>query len=216
MERPILFNTPMIQSILDGRKTQTRRTGALDEINKNPESWKAGYTGIYWTDNRGRHENAFWVMFINDMTGDRLSIKCPYGFPGHAGNDDPADVLWVRETWNKFEDPITRKDIYLYREKHIRFKRPSAFEWKWKPSIHMPREACRIKLLVKDIRVERLHDISENDAKKEGIVLVPGIGSDINSAWKMSFGVSWQSNYSNWNLNPWVWVIEFEVIIPKK
>jgi hypothetical protein len=171
---PILFSTPMVQAIIDGRKTQTRRV-------------------------------------VKDKAGD---VKCPYGKEG--------DVLWVRETWAELPNPDCFGK-YLY-------KSMGDTAEKWKPSIFMPKEACRIFLRVKSVRVERLQDISEDDAKEEGVeswinerlaskpVLYKNYEGD-SAAWYCSKAVTsfetlWQSinGVDSWEANPYVWVIEFERI----
>jgi hypothetical protein len=135
-------------------------------------------------------------------------INCPYGKPG--------DRLWVRETWA---------------EKHEGFAyKASAPEacWenaKWKPSIHMPRIASRITLEITNIRIERLQDITEEDAIREGVEMLPGYNlkfyKNYNSNsqhWletaKHSFQSLWQSINGplSWDKNPFVWVVEFKVL----
>jgi hypothetical protein len=182
MERPILFSTPMVQSILDGRKTQTRRI-----IKKQPHG--AGewiMRGINW-------------LFPN--VNPYINLKCPYG--------QISDVLWVRETF------FDAGGYFIYKANC-----PEDYEIvKWKPSIFMPKEACRIKLLIKDIRVERLQDISEKDAIAEGIEMnnKPHTGwywmKDVYSTdyAPLAYEKLWNkiNGKDSWSKNPWVWVIEF-------
>jgi hypothetical protein len=139
------------------------------------------------------------------------NFKCPYGKIG--------DVLWVRETWFKMDGQFIYKADVKY---------PKSL--KWKPSIFMPREACRLRIEITDIRVERLHDISQEDAIKEGIECIEKapvgdgnlyryyLGRNIDG---VRFGVLnpiesfkslWQSINDNWDKNPFVWVIEFKKI----
>lgn len=136
----------------------------------------------------------------------------------------PGDVLWVRETWAK--DPFG--DGYIYPTEF-----PGAGQ-KWHPSIHMPREAARIFLRVKDVRVERLQEITEDGAKAEGAVKSypytdPETGKtafmlDEKGTYRSGFSQIWDSTVPKhpnkfrrypyyWTDNPWVWVIEFERII---
>ena len=186
-ERPILFSTPMVQAILQGRKTQTRR------VVKMPDS---AYNPYYSLDNKE------FFYYKDGWGGNKL--KCPYGQVG--------DVLWVRETWAYTMVQDETKLGYVYKaDEYIEN------EVKWKPSIHMPKEACRLKLRITNIRVERLQDISPKDVVKEGIE-----GSD--GHWKNylnggeelyrtdSFRTLWQSinGEQSWDDNLWVWVIEFE------
>lgn len=125
------------------------------------------------------------------------SQLCPYGLPG--------DRLWVRETWTQFGDIIS----YKADEPVSGFK----YDVKWRPSIHMPRTACRILLEITDVRIERLHDISDSDVAAEGINLKPVPGHPIIPPvylWKRL----WQhiNGPESWDSNPWVWVISFEKI----
>ena len=212
-ESPIIFSTPMVQSILERRKTKTRRLNGLDKINENPE-W-------YWLskenyiDKKGRFCQKFFTA-----KGFSKIVICPYGNIG--------DLLWVRETWQKIEG-----DRIIYKAE------PIIWGGKWKPSIYMPKSAARRWLKITDIRLERLHDISEEDAIKEGI-RVPvsddasvwfAIGKE-NSAiqflpnkvfWgeikptqfellKAFFAELWCdiNGRDSWDANPWVWVITFE------
>ena len=184
--KPIIFNTPMVQAILDGRKTQTRRV-----IKPQPNS-KAEYKGT----EIGKH------VFETDI--DMWHIKSPY---------QPGQVLWVRETWSMIDD--MPYDNYVYRTDYGTTEDdsfpPSMF--KWKPSIHMPREAARIFLRVKTVRVERLQYITEEDAIAEGMskTLVDGV---VFISAKGNFHVFWDSlnikRGYGWESNPWVWVYEFE------
>jgi len=202
MERPILFSTVMVQAILAGKKTQTRR------VVKEPYQSYPVVT---------KHLTSCEFDF-HHRGGIGQYTTCPYG--------KSNDVLWVRETW---------------RPKGHNFPIGFHYEWKataeedgnptdepWKPSIFMPKEACRIKLLIKDIRVERVQDITEEDAIREGI----GHGFQLNAGWpdyghikngvctltqdtaRMSFASLWDSIYKKrgygWKVNPWVWIIEFE------
>ena len=152
MELPILFSTPMVQAILDERKNVTRRV-----IKPQPNSILA--------DHISREPIAFWV------NGDKW-VKPPY---------QPGDKLWVRETWfcdecdpdcagreNEDECPFNHVGNYCYG-----YKAQYTTGWhkniKWRPSIFMPKEAARIWLEVVNVRVERVQDITAQQALKEGI-----------------------------------------------
>lgn len=185
-QRPIIFNTEMVQAILDGRKTQTRRpvNPALVQSERLPLETSKGIFKFWCSD----------------------EVSSPFGSVG--------DQLWVRET---FQYGLCTKSGFAYKATH----KPSDLEegWheviKWKPSIHMPRSAARIILEVTDVRVERLNDISEQDAKAEGFDYpdVPGMGWKFNA--RHNFLVAWDQIYGNRSSNPWVWVIEFKVISTK-
>lgn len=145
---------------------------------------------------------------------------------------EPGDILWVRETWGK----LTECNVYPpYEPEEERFiyradiGDPDHFQAKWRPSIHMPKEAARIFLRVKDVRVERLHEITEEQAVQEGcstgvvvIALDPmGVAveldepqdwtalDDFECVWNSTIKPADKDKYG-WAANPWVWVIEFE------
>lgn len=175
-QRPIIFSTPMVQAILEGRKTMTRRIikgNALDYINTHDDH-------PYYTNN--------------------AAIMCPYGQIG--------DILWVRETFfNHFAD------IYSYKaDVESKYYKP---KMGWKPAIHMPKDACRLFLKITGIKVERLHEITEDDAQKEGAELLvwQGMSRDTISC-RNGFISLWLeiNGTESWNSNPWVWVISFKCI----
>ena len=184
-ERPILFSGQMVRAILDGRKTQTRR------IVKNA-------TGPFWNHSGYRivmrDGFTFWETHGGIPNEYGPAFACPYGKPG--------DRLWVRETWAPAEWPPTGPPA-VYRADE------GMFASRWKPSIHMPRWASRINLEVVSVRVERLQDISEEDALAEGITLVERGTSPVDQ-----FNKLWESinGPGSWEANPWVWVVEFKRI----
>lgn len=180
-ERPILFSTPMVQAILAGRKSQTRRvikskTGTFDVC----KTKEGNIVGIEATDDEGR---------LID------SVICPYGKVG--------DVLWVRETFRPKSHSFPTGEHFEYRATAEVDGNPT--DEPWKPCTFMPKDAARIWLKITGVRVERLQDISEEDAKAEGIFAESA---------KECFQTLWQSinGEGSWNDNPWVWVIEFERI----
>ena len=137
--------------------------------------------------------------FIMDLS------LCPYGEVG--------DVLWVRETFAKIKSLETGLTYILPKADHEHYKEKiiQGSTIKWKPAIHMPKEACRLFLKIKDIRVERLQDISRGDAMAEGCPF-PNIAKEtFPTVW---FEELWCkiNGEQSWNENPWVWVIEFERI----
>ena len=141
--------------------------------------------------------------YINPATGD----SCP---PTAIAKYQVGDILWVRETWGKDEN-----GEYVYRTNYGTTEDdsfpPSMF--KWKPSIHMPKEAARIFLKVTNIRVERLQDISEEEAIKEGAKAY-GPNNCSGTSTRIAFAEIWDKTTTEheWRTNPWVWVIEFEKI----
>lgn len=188
---PILFNTEMVQAILDGRKTVTRR------CLKHPFTV---HPNGYITKPRG-NENL-----------------CLYEPP--CWKDD---VLWVRETWS--EDV---EDGYIYKADYSEaFIQNPTIDVKWKPSIHMPRAAARIWLKVLNVKVERLQDITENEARAEGAKRCiecidplkdrPVIYENCNGYYIIGLKAIWNPTISKkdidiygWDANPYVWVISFE------
>jgi len=190
-ERPILFSTPMFQAILNGRKTQTRR-----KINHFGNNMHYGTLLGAWglsDDPKHINDNKWeWTLQTDVDDNGTFYLNCPYGQIG--------DVLWVRETWCENNHAIRK---YMYKAD---VERHSSLVPKWKPSIFMPREACRIRLEITNIRVERLREISESNAISEGI-----IHNSMNDP-RIEFQWLWQSinGIESWELNPYVWVIEFK------
>jgi hypothetical protein len=185
-EKPILFSAPMVRAILEGKKTQTRRIVKpqppewINELHGNELSKRAPY---HIEDDEQR---VFGWGFQDDH--DRY-YKFPYGKLG--------DRLWVRETHCQYGDG------YIYRADYGQFTPISdGIGGPWKPSIHMPRKASRINLEIESVRVEGLNDISEADAKAEGIAT---------SKPEFSFMTLWKSinGPDSWDSNPWVWVVQF-------
>jgi hypothetical protein len=217
-ERPILFNAPMVRAIMDGKKTQTRRLMTPQPFAQ-PEDLDDGTFGVY--------------------AGDELAgvIRCHYGRPG--------DRLWVRETWRTEELPDGQDGIRFAADQEfvpIANTREASDIWlvdndngrhgtKWRPSIFMRRWASRITLEVTNVRVERLQDISEEDAMAEG---VPPFGEEYSCfsleqpipcgegrpsfaagsrPYAASYAVLWDeinADRAPWSANPWVWVVEFK------
>ena len=199
--KPILFNTDMVRAILDGRKTVTRRC-------VKPKSKNA--CGFFVITRKS--DGAF--MGVYDYDENEMMFESPQTQPAYVG-----DILYVRETWCD-DRQFTHDDTpgrYFYKASES-----DDFTSKWHPSIHMPKEAARIWLKVKDVRVERLQEIAEEHAQKEGCQgTFVGDGSCMGSGWDVSpvdeFSKLWDStikkselNRYGWDANPWVWVIEFE------
>ncbi|ASG87580.1 hypothetical protein [Salmonella enterica] len=187
-ERGMIFNAEMVRAILEGRKTQTRRP-----VNSS---------------------TADLLDLQKQYPHKKYNIGCPFGQPG--------DRLWVRETWA--EAGASAPDLTLYRANYPEHV-PAHYEnvppvdgIRWTPSIHMPRWASRITLEITSVRVERLNNISYDDAISEGITqewtcIDPGLGSyahkndvqdDYETLWKSIYGAD------SWQANSWVWVIEFK------
>ena len=214
---PILFSTEMVQAILAGKKTMTRRP-IKGIINENPDDWQ-----FEWMDYSCKKEWRFTQKStvneesLKNRDFIQEAIRCPYGKV--ALNDQ----LWVRETWQHTKclniHPSDEESYgYVYRANGDPWE---DFEgWRWKPSIFMPREASRITLEVINVRVERLWDISEEDAKAEGVQEEPPF-TPFNMKDKPSFKAGffrvWENIHgqdSHCGAKNWVWVIEFKRIMP--
>lgn len=233
-ERPILFAAPMVRAILDGRKTQTRRVikpprdhempcDPLDESDiaellavcpyGQPgdrlwvrETW--GYRGSSWSSERPEVQRHHIHYRADDSRRDFTRARdddsgLPTCRPPRPGED------YVRDYYNGYLDRY----------------------WKaWRPSIHMPRWACRLVLEVTAVRVERLQAISETDAIAEGIERDPQhpelwqrgpLRRDVRpTPWtgfpRLAFQALWEGLHgtAGWDANPWVWVVEFRAVTP--
>lgn len=188
--KPILFNTEMVRAILDGRKTCTRR------ICKDANECTVPDMEFYNADKRtyAVHNFADKEQMEQLSTAERTCPICP------------GDILYVRETWK--EAP---KGYYYYEDWQ---KDDIADVTKWKPSIHMPKEAARIWLKVTNVRVERLQEITEVQAQAEGCNsgLLTGACTargQFEDLWNSTVKKSDLDRYG-WDASPWVWVIEFE------
>lgn len=218
-ERPVIFNSEMVRAILDGRKTQTRRVMKVQ-----PESSGFGLRFIIESLNNRDTGKYFWSQ------SDACGINKPRSKPFLCPFGQVGDRLWVRET---FQGPLIPEDElseYLGANPD-KFQSPAYCEYAadggakpeyvdsdentrygWRPSIHMPRWASRILLEITAVRVERLNDISHDDAKAEGCCYGLGGGvPDFAVTPADHFPTLWASIYGvdSWNANPWVWVIEF-------
>lgn len=214
-ERPILFSDEMVLAILQGLKTQTRRV-----VKPQPNlEWLALPITVGWyaptiVDWDGREDAGPEIFGAYDRDG--WGMVCPYGAPG--------DRLWVREAFgcncHNSAQPVPGCEI-VYRATGDSVDDPPFSAWR--PSIHMPRWASRMALEITGVRVERVQDIGEADARAEGITGVldsafpsyhvvgerrPKCHSAVEA-----FGLLWDSINGKrgygWAANPWVWVIEF-------
>ena len=221
--KPILFNTEMVRAILDRRKSCTRRI-----VNPQPQGRLcytfAGGDCVTWGyPSKTAYET--WgdeYKLPEDITDEELKRR--WNPPYHTD-----DILYVRETWLKgLERYIYRAD---YSDTEKFYRGGKEIEMKWHPSIHMPKEAARIWLKVTDVRVERLQEITEEQACMEGTdpwdeacyenngwhptLSDPDSGGDPNmidgfhKLWNSTIKKSDIDRYG-WDANPWVWVIEFE------
>lgn len=196
--KPILFNTEMVRAILDGRKTCTRRVIKPQPQSRLCYTYAGSHKGCIgkWTyPNRGAHE--FWgeeYKLPENIKDEELSKQ--WNPPYHTD-----DILYVRETWKKAPNG------YFYYEDWQR--NDIADVTKWKPSIYMPKDAARIWLKVTDVRVERLQDMTDDDAEAEGCFDYTSTALGFFDVWDSTIKKSDLDRYG-WNANPWVWVIKFE------
>lgn len=198
-EKPIIFTGDMVKAILEGRKSMTRRP-----LKPQPK--------------------------VHEWQGKKfIAEKCPYGVPG--------DRLWVRETWalifngedclhSEDEDPCPCEACHIEYRTDTNSKYPAGWEEdearsnddapKWRPSIHMSRWASRITLEITNVRVERLQEITEEDANLEGVDWYAIENKLCNvGRCQQAFQRLWDSMYTNlnlWSCNPWIWVISFKRI----
>lgn len=201
-ERPILFSAPMVQAILAGRKTQTRRV-----VKSKRELILIPFAALQ-SEMQEHLELQGWREWVNGHLGP----PCPYGQPG--------DRLWVRETTeadHNTSDTVTLsrysadKSPVLYSRCEDHEYNGSVAHWDYprdvRPSIHMPRWASRINLEITGVRVERLKDISEADAMAEGVWGYRALPTG-----RQQFEALWGdiNGPESWAANPWVWVVEFK------
>ena len=209
-ERPILFSAPMVRAILEGRKTVTRRA-------VNPQPRLTDGSGFAWKG------HLFGCGSDDRETASNSSKRCcPHGKPG--------DRLWVRETTEadeQFSDAVVLSRYsadgapVLYTGCEDPEYNATVAHWDYprrsRPSIHMHRWASRILLEITDVRVERLQDISGEQAEAEGVNFLreaPDLDETLTAA--QLFDCLWSSinGAASWAANPWVWVVEFKRVTP--
>jgi hypothetical protein len=178
----------MVRAIIAGTKTQTRRV-----VKPQPHVERRFIEdGLAIT--KGDTTTSIHTPLVASL--------CPYG--------QPSDRLWVREAWGlAFGSPvIPHPDAVIYRADEGN----ADWDGRWRPSIHMPRWASRITLEIVSVRVERLQDISEADAKAEGTPKPIQISDDDPRTYRDAFGDLWEliNGDGSWDANPWVWVVEFK------
>lgn len=223
-ERGMIFNGEMVRAILEGRKTQTRRSVKFPHIDRDA---------------------------MCELSGNELAGELSAGNYRNSTHGRPGDRIWVRETWGVVSHDLDEDGRIQpwspdrpataihempfgngYYSGHAIYAADGDFTWGdddgyedgrsyWKPSIHMPRAACRILLEVTSVRVEHLNSISQEDAQAEGMELTgwrptysdPDSGGEVWTPYD-NFAQLWESIYGegSWQANPWVWVIEFKVV----
>ncbi len=225
-DRPILFSAPMIRRLVAGGKTQTRRTAEAvpsppSETNivhwppKHPAPYLDSYCGGKWSARNPRRMSEMWCWWTRD---DRSceQFRCPYGAPG--------DLLWVRESHRLVDcdcSETCRVPGHVWYEATSDGYRACNLN-RLRPSIHMPRWASRITLAITNVRLQRLHDLTEADAVAEGIM--PRSGGlwhwDVYAREQCGFHTArgaydalWTeiNGRKSWPSNPWVWAVSFSV-----
>lgn len=203
-ERPLLMSDPMVRAILDGRKTQTRRVMRTNHV---------GYVAFHrWDGELGARA----VMRCANETHPGSSVFCEDNRIGR-----PGDQLWVRECFalHRIHDGNAPSKVKPSLLLNVAYRATGDdHDGAWRPSIHMPRWASRLTLRVTDIRVERVQDISEDDARAEGVYPLAGgfCAGDADAEWcttaRDAFRELWSNTYGaeSWAANPWVWVVSFE------
>lgn len=220
-ETPILFSTEMVQAILAGKKTQTRRVVKA----KTGECLFCGCTDEDCTDCiRKTGSPCYWIDDRHTQCSACENAQLPKEQKYHVG-----DLLWVRETFCRLVPKhiligkrfVYKADACADSEDTRKDYLKAGYPYKWKPSIHMPKEAARIWLEITNVRVERLNDISEEDAVAEGVT--PAIRRNFGYSCEESiesfymnqathtFKLLWESinGEGSWEKNPWVWDVEF-------
>ena len=247
VDHPILFSGPMVRAILAGEKTVTRRPVRIDDRPIAEAVAKAcghqrgiptGATNVRWLGTYLKCDAPDGSFTVSSR------VACPLG--------DPDDRLWVRETWCAADTMYYEHDsdpprVIGYRADLSAISYEDAFDgrkpraipasdlatwgWdklRWRPSIHMPRWASRLSLVVVRVGAQRVQDITEEDAQREGVGSVfdhlPGIARDQpligtrqtfgEAPHRASFAVLWDDLYAydagaSWKSNPWVWRVEF-------
>jgi hypothetical protein len=189
-ESGIIFSGPMVRALLEGSKTQTRR------IVKNR-----------------KHPDFGCDIAPGELAREQQHVierSCPYGQPG--------DRLWVKEAWGVlYPQYINDADeLTFWKADYSNQELEEQILPKWKSPLFMPRSRSRILLEITSVRVERLQDISEEDARAEGVTLPERTCTMYDGMWRDGYRVLWESinGDGSWDANPWVWVISFKQIKP--
>lgn len=212
MDKALLVSGPLIKPIQAGHKTVTRRLNGLEWLNERPDNYHP--------------PKIDGAQAIFEAIEGRLTVhvSCPYGTTG--------DTLWVRENWFVSRSHNDKKASELFNEA-VRLGYSADFidmvrpEWsgRVRPSIHMPKWACRLFLDVTSITAERLHAITEESAKLEGVdrgIFREGPNTEkgefhlehnIHGSYLNGFKFTWMvlNGRESWDLNPWVWVVSFKL-----
>lgn len=223
-DKPIIFSAPMVVALMESRKTQTRRKLKVDVpeppdadniVHLNRSLKPAPYLDAYCSqphtsaNPRGMGEN--WLWWTRD---DRACTQFKVGYK-------PGDLLWVRETWQvrglAHGRPIAETRIAAKSAFHYRATDNGAWKAYWGPwrtPLHMPRWASRLTLLVTDVRVQRLQNISKEDVLAEGITERGGVPlTGVVTGWHEPFAALWDKLHGDgaWDANPWLVALTFKI-----
>jgi hypothetical protein len=208
-ERPIIFKAEMIRAINEDRKGQTRRLRGLDRINEDPDAWR--YMGVV--------DGAHLFVGGHGAIEENVLIACPYGTPG--------ETLWVKEAliripWEGYDGIAYEAD----NEPAWDMTRPCAWGWKRNRLAGMfcPKGLSRITLELTEVRVERVQDISKEDAIAEGLrqndlgqwlphyPSAAGWEDPRQAFWGLWDSINEKRGYASMTVNPWVWVVSFRKV----
>lgn len=229
-ERPILFSAPMVRAILEGRKTVTRRAcKPQPSANAHTTCASGNPMGAWWETGKDI------IRCPYGRPGDRLWVRETWGVISHDFDEHGNMIDWEPD---RPASPIREMPFgHGYYSGHVIYRADGEAVWAgdddgggddrtaWKPSIHMPRIASRILLEITGVRVERLQDITEEQAKAEGVRLYTD-HAELGDWWhvegietfsadpRKSFELLWSSVGGDWQANPWVWVVEFKRVTP--
>lgn len=201
----------MVGAILNRTKTQTRRTRGLEIINQNPDDWQFEW-GDFALEKPWRFTkiSSLNEKSLRERNFIQEAIKCPYGKPG--------DILWVKETsvWVNYDDAhdllegVKDRNQFVYRSSvHNDWMEyaKERYGYKWTPSIHMPKLACRIFLEIETVGVQRLQSITSHDAQWEGF-------EENGESFYGRYRTLWEqiNGKGSWDKNPWIWFLKFKQI----
>lgn len=232
---PILLKDHLATATHLGRKTVTRRMNGLERFNINPDAFTS--KGIrktlctFWREGTPDPNPLKVWHILHSKDGHSNEAKCPYG-------REPGDFLWVRQSYcyvmrehTSLLEGMTSQFVFRNQVHPDWMEAANEYGYRWKPSIHMPKIACKLWLEITDIKLERLHDITENDAIEEGIESmiikttlgqtyigyrnylngnedpIPYYRNPIDSFRSLWISIN---GFDSWKLNPWVWVIRFK------
>lgn len=226
----MIFNQEMVKALIEGRKVATRRHVAEWQLPVETVNDEVEFEGLRYMSVASNHRR--WGFGVFGSTPEEAMHNYNDGFKS-CSPYKVGDLIWVRETFKVEENTYHDLDgqyCLVYRaDEGVKLVNPTidnndylanaALKKGFTPSIHMPKHASRLTLVVTNVRVEKIQNLSDDEAVKEGM---PSISEAQDMALKAGmnwyqkpaiwFKSLWDRLYGNWNENPWVWVVEFEVI----